>query len=95
MTKADLVDAITNHADMPKDEAVRLVEMFLELIKSTLERGEKVKISGIGTFAVREKKARRGRNPQTGEEIVLDGRQVLTFQPSNVLVDNMNGRIRK
>ena len=90
MTKADLVEVVMNHADMPKDEAVRLIETFLELIKSCLERGEKMKISGVGTFTVREKTARRGRNPQTGEEIVLPGRRVLSFHPSKVLVAKMN-----
>ena len=90
MTKADFVEALMNRADMTKDEAVRIVETVLELVKSSLEKGEKVKISGVGTFSVREKTARKGRNPQTGEEIVLPARRVLTFHPSKVLVGRLN-----
>ena len=90
MTKIDFVEAVMNRADMSKDEAKRIVETVLEIIKSGLEQGEKVKISGVGTFTVQEKTARRGRNPQTGEEIVLPARRVLSFHPSKVLVGRMN-----
>ena len=91
MTKADFVEAIMR-SDLSKVDATRIVETILELIKSALEQGDKVKISGVGTFTVREKHPRRGRNPQTGEEIMLPGRKVLTFHPSKVLVGKMNER---
>ena len=90
MTKAHLVEAIILQCDISKVEAQKLIEQFLELIKSTLEQGEKVMISGVGSFAVREKTARKGRNPQTGVEIILAGRKVVTFHPSKVLVEKMN-----
>ena len=62
-----------------------IVENVLEIMKSRLEQGEKIKISGFGNFIVREKRPRRGRNPQTGDQITIDGRRILTFKPSNVL----------
>jgi integration host factor subunit alpha len=73
-----------------KKEAAELVEKVFEIIKDTLAEGEKVKISGFGNFVVREKNARKGRNPQTGQEILLDARRVLTFKPSLVLKNVLN-----
>lgn len=64
--------------------------MIFEIIKGKLENGENVKISGFGSFTVRDKKARRGRNPQTGEEITIAARRVLSFKPSNVLRKHIN-----
>ena len=64
---------------------MHIVENVLEIMKSRLEEGEKIKISGFGNFIVREKKPRRGRNPQTGDQIIIGGRRILTFKPSNVL----------
>jgi integration host factor subunit alpha len=61
------------------------------LIKSTLENGEKIKIAGFGNFVVKEKATRRGRNPQTGEEIEISSRRILTFKPSQVLKSSING----
>jgi len=73
-----------------KKEAAEIVESVFNQIKETLERGEKIKISGFGNFIVREKKARIGRNPQTGEEITISARRVLTFKPSQVLKNVLN-----
>lgn len=85
MTKADLVDAIYKRVGFSKKESAKIVEMVFDIIKETLEQGEKIKISGFGNFVVRDKRARIGRNPQTGEEIEISARRVLTFKPSQVL----------
>ncbi|MCA9547092.1 MAG: integration host factor subunit alpha, partial [Myxococcales bacterium] len=86
MTKADIVEQVwENLGSLSKKESAEIVEMVFETIKSTLEAGEKIKISGFGNFVVRQKKERTGRNPQTGEEIRIAPRRVLTFKPSQVL----------
>ena len=90
MTKADIVEQIYERVGFSKKESAELVERIFDIIKDTLAEGEKVKISGFGNFVVREKNARKGRNPQTGEEIRLAARRVLTFKPSNVLKDELN-----
>ena len=91
MTKADIVEQIYERVGFSKKESAELVEKVFSIIKETLEAGEKVKISGFGNFVVRQKNARKGRNPQTGEEILLDARKVLTFKPSLVLKNLLNG----
>ena len=91
MTKAEIVEQIYEKVGFSKKESAELVERVFDIIKETLKEGEKVKISGFGNFVVREKNARKGRNPQTGEEIRLDARRVLTFKPSLVLKDTLNG----
>ncbi len=90
MTKAEIVEHIYERVGFSKKEAAEVVESIFEVIKARLETGEKVKISGFGNFVVREKNARKGRNPQTGEEIRLDARRVLTFKPSLVLKTVLN-----
>ena len=90
MTKADIVEHIYERVGFSKKESAELVERVFDIIKDTLAKGEKVKISGFGNFVVREKNARKGRNPQTGEEIRLDARRVLTFKPSLVLKTVLN-----
>jgi len=93
MTKADLVDLIYERVRTSKKEAGKVVEEIFSIIREKLRDGEKVKISGFGTFAVNNKNARRGRNPQTGAPITIDSRRVLSFEPSQVLktdVDNGN-----
>jgi integration host factor subunit alpha len=90
MTKADLVDRIYEKAGYPKKDATEVVESVFELLKQCLAQGEKVKISGFGNFVVNEKQPRRGRNPQTGDEIIISGRRVLTFKASHVLKRTMN-----
>ena len=83
MTKADIIEAVYEKVGgFSKKEAAEIVESVFNTIKETLEKGEKIKISGFGNFVVREKKARIGRNPQTGEEITISARRVLTFKPS-------------
>ena len=90
MTKAEIVEQIYEQVGFSKKEAAELVETVFEIIKETLASGEKVKISGFGNFVVRDKNARKGRNPQTGEEILLEARRVLTFKPSLVLKNVLN-----
>ena len=92
MTKADIIEQVyENLGGLSKKESAEIVEKVFEAIKTALERGEKIKISGFGNFVVREKKERTGRNPQTGEEIRILPRKVLTFKPSQVLKNAING----
>jgi integration host factor subunit alpha len=90
MTKADIVEQIYEQVGFSKKESAELVEKVFEAIKDTLAKGEKVKISGFGNFVVRGKNSRKGRNPQTGQEILLEARKVLTFKPSLVLKNLLN-----
>ena len=90
MTKADIVSAVYEKVGFSKKEAVRVVETIFDIVKEGLERGEKVKISGFGNFVVRGKRARRGRNPQTGDDIEISPRKILTFRPSQVLKNDLN-----
>ena len=87
LTKADIVENVHEKIGFSKKDSSEIVEKVFELIKQTLEKGEHVKISGFGKFDVRAKRARRGRNPQTGEEIEISARRVLTFKPSQLLKD--------
>ena len=90
MTKAEIVERIYEKVGFSKKEATEVVESIFEIIKGRLERGEKVKISGFGNFVVHTKRPRKGRNPQTGEEIIISGRRVLSFKPSQVLKKTIN-----
>src|SRR5689334_16620296 len=93
MTKADLVEAIHTKVGFSKKESADIVELVFDTIKETLERGEKIKISGFGNFEVRDKRSRVGRNPQTGDVIEISARRVLTFKPSQVLKSVLNGGV--
>lgn len=90
MTKADLVEAVHSKVGFSKRESADIVEMVFNTMKDTLEKGEKIKISGFGNFEVRDKRARVGRNPQTGDVIEISARRVLTFKPSQVLKNALN-----
>jgi integration host factor subunit alpha len=91
MTKAELVDHVCEQVGgFSKKEAADLVDRIFDIMKDTLARGDRIKISGFGNFVVREKHPRPGRNPRTGNEITIDARRVLTFRPSNVLKTAMN-----
>ncbi len=91
MTKGDIVERIHEKVGFSKKEASEIVESVFEVVKRCLEQGEKVKISGFGNFVVHEKRPRKGRNPQTGDEITISGRRVLSFKASHVLKKSMNG----
>ena len=90
MTKSEIVEAIHQRVGFTKKRSAEIVAMILDEMKEALERGEKVKISGFGNFEIRRKDPRKGRNPQTGDEIVISERQVLTLKPSQVLKDRLN-----
>jgi integration host factor subunit alpha len=92
MTKADMVEKIYEKVGFSKKESAELVEAVFDIIKGTLEKGEKIKIAGFGNFVVKEKADRRGRNPQTGEEITITARKILTFKPSQVLKATINSK---
>ncbi len=91
LTKSNLADSIQERLEVPRSRATRYIESLLELIKKNLETGEDVLISGFGKFCVKEKATRRGRNPQTGEDLALDSRKIVTFKYSPVLREKMNG----
>ena len=89
LTKDRLIESIAR-TGTTKEEAAQVVETMLETIKSTLESGEDVLISGFGKFSIKEKKPRRGRNPRTGHDLALDARKVVTFSCSGVLKARLN-----
>ncbi|MBI1912724.1 MAG: integration host factor subunit alpha [Deltaproteobacteria bacterium] len=90
MTKADIVEIVFEKVGFSKKDVSIVIEEIFETIKNTLEKGEKVKISGFGNFTIRDKRARRGRNPQTGTEITIDERRVMTFKASQLLKKAIN-----
>lgn len=91
MTKADIVQAVyTRLGGFSKKESADLVDLVFETMKETLGRGEKIKISGFGNFVLRDKRQRQGRNPQTGEPIVITERRVLNFKASQLLKQALN-----
>ena len=91
LTKADIVEAIVEQNGFTLKKSTDTVETLLEIIKSTLESGEDVLLSGFGKFCVKQKEARRGRNPSTGEPMMLPPRKVATFKCSGKLRDKING----
>lgn len=90
MTKAEISEKIQFVAGLPKKESSEMMEAVFAIMKDTLESGEILKISGFGNFSVRNKTDRRGRNPQTGEDITISQRRIVTFKPSVVLRDAIN-----
>jgi len=92
LTKADIVERVYKEAGFSKKEAADLVDMVFTIIKDTLAKGEKVKISGFGNFSIRDKATRIGRNPQTGQAMEISARRVLTFKPSQVLKEDITNR---
>jgi integration host factor subunit alpha len=95
LTKAGLVNRLYTSKNLSKTESAQAVESLLKIIKDCLEAGENVLISGFGKFSVKDKRARRGRNPHTGEDLVLAPRRVVTFRPSGVLRQKINGKTKK
>ncbi len=91
LTKVHIINSIQNQLNIPKKRSSEIVKSFLEIIKSTLESDEDVLISGFGKFCVREKSERRGRNPATGEDMMLSPRKVVTFKCSGKLRERVNG----
>ncbi len=90
MTKADIFEKVHNSIGVSKKESAEIVEAVFAIMKSTLESGENLKISGFGNFVVKRKADRRGCNPQTGESLTIEARRILTFKPSNLLKEAIN-----
>lgn len=90
MTKADIAEKILAGTGLSKKESVELMEAVFSIMKATLESGETLKISGFGSFIVKQKADRRGRNPQTGEAITIEARRILSFKPSTLLRQAIN-----
>lgn len=92
LTKADLADSVYNSLPVDKQKAAQIIEDYIELIKEALEKDGKVMLSGFGSYEVKYKPARRGRNPQTGDSIILRSRKVVKFKPSQLLRKAINGQ---
>ena len=90
ITRADLTEAVYRSLGISRNESSAFVERILDEVSASLEKGDTVKISSFGTFSVREKKMRMGRNPKTGEEVPISPRRVVTFRASHVLKDQIN-----
>ena len=91
LTRSDLSEAVYREIGLSRNESAEMVEAVLTRISDALVKGENVKISSFGTFAVREKGARMGRNPKTGEEVPIEPRRVLVFRPSHIMKDRVDG----
>lgn len=91
ITRADLCEAVYQKVGLSRTESAELVEMVLKEISDTIVSGESVKLSSFGSFIVRDKGRRIGRNPKTGEEVPIEPRRVMVFKPSNVLKARING----
>ncbi|MGX9354067.1 integration host factor subunit alpha [Roseobacteraceae bacterium S113] len=89
LTRMDLSEAVFREVGLSRNESAELVERVLTLMSDSLVTGEQVKISSFGTFSVRDKAARVGRNPKTGEEVPIEPRRVLTFRPSHLMKDRV------
>ena len=90
MTKVDIVEEIYEKVGFSKKEVAKIVEYIFDIIKESLVKEDKIKISGFGNFVIRKKRSRRGRNPQTGSDIEITARRILTFKPSQVLKGSLN-----
>ncbi len=90
-TKAHIVNSVHNRLNLPKNTSIEVVESLLEIIKKTLEIGEDILISGFGKLCIKDKNKRTGRNPQTGQDMTLESRRVVTFRCSRMLRDRING----
>ncbi len=95
LTRADLAEAVVKRIGLPRNESADLVELVLSEISASLEKGEQVKLSSFGSFGVREKKQRIGRNPKTGEEVPITPRRVLVFRPSAIMKNRIDASMKK
>jgi len=95
VTRADLIDAVYKEIGLSRTESAVIIESILDHIIAALVKGESVKLTGFGTFDVRHKKARMGRNPKTGREVPITSRTVLSFRPSNLLKQRVNSALTK
>lgn len=95
LTRADLAEAVVRKVGLPRNESQDLVELILSEISQTLASGDQVKLSSFGSFGIREKGQRIGRNPKTGKEVPITPRRVLVFRPSNVMKERINAGAKK
>ena len=92
LTKSDIISKVSNEIELTEKESVAAVENIIEIIKSALESGDDVLMSGFGKFSVKEKDERLGRNPATGNDMVISGRKVVSFKCSGKLKERINGK---
>ena len=92
INKIDLVEEVYKKTNLQKKDSEKVVELFFEIMKGALSRGEKVMLSGFGTFSVKDQAQRKGRNPQTGEPLEIASRRNLAFKVSRALKDDINSR---
>jgi integration host factor subunit alpha len=90
LTRADLAEAVFKKVGLPRNESAEIVELVLHEIVSSLENGDQVKLSSFGSFGIREKGERIGRNPKTGQEVPITPRRVLVFRASNIMKQRIN-----
>ncbi len=95
LTRADLAEAVFEKVKLPRNEAAELVELVLKQIVYALERGEPIKLSSFGSFGLRQKSERVGRNPKTGEIVPITPRRVIVFKASNIMKDRINAALSK
>lgn len=95
LTRADLAEALVDKVGLPRNESQELVELVLSEISNALADGDPVKLSSFGSFGIREKGERIGRNPKTGEEVPITPRRVLVFRPSNIMKDRINAGLSR
>ena len=95
LTRADLAEAVFDKVNLPRNEAAELVESVLKQIVYALERGEPIKLSSFGSFGLRQKSERVGRNPKTGEVVPITPRRVIVFKASNIMKDRINASLSK
>jgi integration host factor subunit alpha len=93
LTKANIIDAIQKNIGLPKKDCIELMENLIETMKKALESNDHILISGFGKFSVNEKKPRRGRNPASGEDMILNKRRVVTFKCSGKLREKINNHL--
>jgi len=93
LTRADLAEAVVRKIGLPRNESQELVELVLGEISASLARGEQVKLSSFGSFGIRQKGERVGRNPKTGKEVPITPRKVLVFRPSNIMKERINAGV--
>jgi integration host factor subunit alpha len=92
MTKAEIAEKVQQNSEFSKKDSAELVDLVFEMIRQSLERGKDIKLPGFGNFSIKQKNARIGRNPKTGEEIEISARKVVSFKPSQILRDRVQRR---
>jgi len=95
ITKKEIVNMLCEQTELPKNDCIRIVESFFDTIKSELEKGNPMMVSGFGKWTVKAKRERKGRNPQTGEELTIRARKVIAFRPSPALKNELNTKVNK